>query len=75
MALNVRRNWSFGRVPEIPERVYDAIRYPFARTIKVMQFPNVRAKQALNLCQRQRGQQLPSVQIMLLDFPKDQGLP
>lgn len=37
-----------------------------------MQFPNVRAKQALNLCQRQRGQQLPSVQIML-DFPKDPG--
>jgi L,D-transpeptidase YbiS len=37
-----------------------------------MQFPNVRTKQALNLCQGQRGKQLSSVQIML-DFPKDPG--
>ena len=45
---------------------------PFCLTVMVMQFPNMRTKQALNLCQRQWGKQLPSVQIML-DFPEDPG--
>ncbi|VEB02893.1 Uncharacterised protein [Klebsiella pneumoniae] len=59
-------------VPEDTRRRVTRDSVPFCLTIKVMQFPNVRTKQALHLCQRQRGQQLSSVQIML-DFPKDPG--
>ncbi len=57
---------------KIPGDVFTRDSVPFCLTIQVMQLPNVRTKQALHLCQRQRGQQLSSVQIML-DFPKDPG--
>lgn len=74
MALNVRRNWSFGRVLEIPGHVLTSNPESLALAIEAVQFPNVPNQQALHLAKRQRRQQLSSVQIML-DFPEDRGLP
>ncbi len=59
MALNVRRTGHLERVPgDTRKRVYVQFG-PFCRTIKVMQFPNVRAKQALTSAKGSGGSNSP----------------
>jgi hypothetical protein len=63
-----------GVLLEIPGYVLTSNPESLALAVKAVQFPNMPYQQTLNLAKWQRGQQFPSVQIML-DFPEDPGSP